>query len=242
MLRDTPTTPGMDPPNALLASAFPLPPARYRLFAGDAAAAALAPPPPPAPAALYRSLGHVWRLRDALPSLAQQGIPDLLGPPAPSASSSAVSPADRVAALSRLFRSLLLKYLELVALMGITPEQFPDRVQDLRVILINMHHLLNEYRPHQVRESLIMLMEDQLERKRAHTRAARDACLHMEEVLSNLAGEVEGATTAADVALTATAPLPPTATATEDTAAAAASQQLTNMERDMLVWNQLLSR
>jgi len=34
---------------------------------------------------------------------------------------------------------------------------------------VNIHHLLNEYRPHQARESLILMMEDQLARANAET-------------------------------------------------------------------------
>ena len=52
---------------------------------------------------------------------------------------------------------------------------------DLRTLFINFHHLLNEYRPHQARESLILMMRDQLERSRKET----EGILKMKE-------EVEG--------------------------------------------------
>jgi len=65
--------------------------------------------------------------------------------------------------------------------MSINPEQYADKVQDLRTLFINFHHLLNEYRPHQARESLILMMQDQLDRSRAET-----------EGIMKMKGEVEG--------------------------------------------------
>jgi mediator of RNA polymerase II transcription subunit 7 len=39
-------------------------------------------------------------------------------------------------------------------------------MEDLRVIFFNFYHILNEYRPHQARESLIATMQAQLDSKR----------------------------------------------------------------------------
>lgn len=46
-------------------------------------------------------------------------------------------------------------------------------MQDLRTLFINMHHILNEYRPHQARESAIEMMQDHLDRTRTETLAIR---------------------------------------------------------------------
>ncbi|EEB07745.1 mediator complex subunit Med7 [Schizosaccharomyces japonicus yFS275] len=64
--------------------------------------------------------------------------------------------------LKRLSRSLMLNFLELLGIMAKAPDQFPTKTENMRVILLNIHHLINEYRPHQARESLIVLLEKQL--------------------------------------------------------------------------------
>ncbi|KAK9314628.1 MED7 protein-domain-containing protein [Lipomyces starkeyi] len=197
----------MDDQSAALSSAFPPPPAFYKAYTTDATTALtnalssgeplpqdlayLSPPPPPDagagaddPPATYRSLGHRWSTKDILPTLKALGIPELFSNA--SSDETGADPSYRVSELKQLTKSLLIKYLELVGVMGISPEQFPDRVEDIRIILINMHHLLNEYRPHQARESLIIMMEEQLERKNAQIEKTKRACEHMESVLSSL--------------------------------------------------------
>ena len=69
----------------------------------------------------------------------------------------------------------------MIGIMSVDPSQYPEKIEDLKTLSINFHHLLNEYRPHQARESLILMMQDQLERSRAET----DGILRMK-------GEVEG--------------------------------------------------
>lgn len=66
--------------------------------------------------------------------------------------------------LLKISKSLLLNFLEFIGILSICPEQFEPKVEDLRNLIINAHHLLNLYRPHQARESLILLMEEQLNR------------------------------------------------------------------------------
>lgn len=53
-----------------------------------------------------------------------------------------------------------------MGILSVAPEQFESKVEDLRNLFINAHHLLNLYRPHQARESLILMMEEQLSRTR----------------------------------------------------------------------------
>lgn len=51
---------------------------------------------------------------------------------------------------------------------------------------------MNEYRPHQARETLIHMMEEQVERCRAETKACDEACGKVREVLRRV--ETSGGT------------------------------------------------
>lgn len=79
-----------------------------------------------------------------------------------------------------------MNYLELVGIMGIVPEQFDEKVHHLRIHLINMHQLINEYRPHQARETLILMMEEQLKGLKRETEENRQARRKVDEMLSGL--------------------------------------------------------
>ncbi len=65
---------------------------------------------------------------------------------------------DRTVELRNLTKSALLNYLELVGIMGLNPSGWQEKLDDVRIIFINMHHLLNEYRPHQVSPSILVLI------------------------------------------------------------------------------------
>jgi mediator of RNA polymerase II transcription subunit 7 len=127
-----------------------------------------------------------------LPSLAEQGIEQLYTPPStPSSSGSgSATHSDRALILKRLAKSLLLNFLELMGIMSVNPDQYAEKIQDLRTLFINFHHLLNEYRPHQARESLILMMEAQLAKSKAETEGIEKMKAKVEEILAGL-GQVK---------------------------------------------------
>jgi mediator of RNA polymerase II transcription subunit 7 len=83
----------------------------------------------------------IGQLPDRLPSLGELGVTQLY----PSEET-----LNRTDELKNLAKSALLNYLELVGIMGVDPAGWQHKVEDIRIIFVNMHHLLNEYRPHQV--------------------------------------------------------------------------------------------
>jgi len=59
---------------------------------------------------------------------------------------------DHAVELKKLHQLLLLRFGELLDRLLTSPETYKAKVQEIEVILVNMHHLMNSYRPHQVRE------------------------------------------------------------------------------------------
>ncbi|KAI9712468.1 MAG: hypothetical protein M1812_006883 [Candelaria pacifica] len=151
-------------------------------------------PPEPPKAGLYRNFGDSYNVIDVLPSLKDQGIEQLYPSPPNSPTTTAADGTkvarnfDRAFYLKKIARSLLLNFLELIGTLAVAPEQYGRKIEDLRALFINAHHLLNEYRPHQARETLIMMMEEQLERTRAETEGIWKMKEKVEGILAGLGG------------------------------------------------------
>lgn len=124
------------------------------------------------------------QLDDKLPTLEDQGITNL--PATGQSSARDAKHYDRAFELKRLAKSLLLNFLELSGALSRSPSHAEDKVQDLRTLFINMHHILNEYRPHQARESAIEMMQDHLYRTRNETLSIRTQVDKAKRVLEGL--------------------------------------------------------
>lgn len=72
--------------------------------------------------------------------------------------------------LKKLNHSLLVNFLDLLDLLVHCPDspKRAEKVEDLSLLFIHIHHLLNEFRPHQARETLRVMMELQ-KRQRIET-------------------------------------------------------------------------
>ncbi|KAJ8110728.1 hypothetical protein ONZ43_g5800 [Nemania bipapillata] len=143
----------------------------------------LQPPPEPEDGA-WRVFSDTYRLQNELPQLDDGQIRRLF--PNSEERDQDGKHFDRATILKRLAKSLLLNFLELTGLLATNPEAAHEKITDIRDLFINFHHLINEYRPHQARESLISMMQSQLDRTRAETNGIRDAKDKAERVLEGL--------------------------------------------------------
>lgn len=93
---------------------------------------------------------------------------------------------DRAAYLKKMAQAMLLNFLELTGIMANNPAEFGDKLMDMNTLLVNMHQLINEYRPHQARETLIQMMEEQLERKKAEVEGIKRMREKVDAILEGL--------------------------------------------------------
>jgi mediator of RNA polymerase II transcription subunit 7 len=91
--------------------------------------------------------------------------------------------------LIALARSMLASFLSLVGILSTNPELYEEKTKDLQTLMYNMHDLINQYRPHQARETLILLMEERVERMRREIRGIEDAKDKVRTVLKTLEGQ-----------------------------------------------------
>ncbi|KEQ94173.1 hypothetical protein AUEXF2481DRAFT_6226 [Aureobasidium subglaciale EXF-2481] len=137
----------------------------------------LIPPEPPTDGR-YKSFGAQYDLAQPAQSLAQAGIQELY--PAD------VVHLDPTPHLQTLTRAVLMNFLEMVGTLSVNPTQGPEKVEHLQTLFFNIHDLINRYRPHQARESLIMTMEDQLDKIKAQIKSVNSAKDRMQQVLGEI--------------------------------------------------------
>jgi mediator of RNA polymerase II transcription subunit 7 len=111
------------------------------------------PPPPPASAETYIT----FAVSQALNPAPAPPPPEILlfDPKSPG-----LNPA---ALLSRLTKSVLLNFLELTTILGNDPMQYEDKMSDINRIMLNIHFVINMYRPHQAREGVKEMLQARLE-------------------------------------------------------------------------------
>ncbi|KAF4550059.1 Mediator of RNA polymerase II transcription subunit 7-like protein [Elsinoe fawcettii] len=136
----------------------------------------LVPPEPPADGK-YKSFG----LNQPDISLESAGITQIY-PNSPAST----DPTPKLIALSR---AILLNFLELVGIISNNPEESAEKIEDLQTLFYNAHDLINQYRPHQARESLILMMEEQLARAKTEIKAVQESKEKLGETLKAIKDE-----------------------------------------------------
>ncbi|KAI4489841.1 mediator of RNA polymerase II transcription subunit 7 [Polistes fuscatus] len=142
----------MTAPEAMQVSSLPLPPLQYiNLYTDENIHRGRAPKPPPPAHDSYSMFGNVFNADDSIiRPLEAQGIKRLYP-----------QHFDRRRELKKLNHSLLVNFLDLIDLLVQSPDspRRAEKVEDLSLLFIHIHHLLNEFRPHQARETLRVMME-----------------------------------------------------------------------------------
>eukprot|EP01125_Pyxidicula_operculata_P007777 TRINITY_DN2638_c0_g1_i5.p1 TRINITY_DN2638_c0_g1~~TRINITY_DN2638_c0_g1_i5.p1 ORF type:complete len:107 (-),score=19.70 TRINITY_DN2638_c0_g1_i5:309-629(-) len=80
--------------------------------------------------------------------------------------------------------SLLFNFLEMLDTLIKDPSEYEMVETKIKRIIKNMHHLLNLYRPHQARQTLIAIMEEQIKRREDFLASLEKRVSSCEKILS----------------------------------------------------------
>ena len=152
--------PGAPGGENLQVSAMPAPPMQYaKNYTDENVRRGIAPPPPQPLSDSYTMFGNVFTAEDCIvASLESQGIRRLYS----------AKDVDRKKELRKLNHSVLVNFLDLLDFLIKTPDSDKrvEKIADLNLLFIHMHHLINEFRPHQARETLRVMLH--VQKKKRH--------------------------------------------------------------------------
>lgn len=161
-------------------SSLPLPPMQYvGFYTEDNVRRERAPRPPP-------PIHDAYHMFDA-----DFNTDDLIIRPLESQGFRRLYPQnfDHKRELKKLNHSILVNFLDLLDVLVRSPDspKREDKVYDLELLFIHIHHLINEFRPHQARETLRVMMEVQ---KQQRLEAAERFQKHLDRVKEKLHGAI----------------------------------------------------
>ncbi len=165
--------PGQPADGIAQVSSMPLPPMQFILeYTDEAVRRGSAPPPPPPISDSYTMFGQPFSSEDCIvASLESQGIRRLYS----------AKEVDRKRELRKLNHSVLVNFLDLLDILIKTPDSAKreEKIEDLNLLFIHMHHLINEFRPHQARETLRVMLHVQKRKRSQVTEKFRE---HLDKV------------------------------------------------------------
>ncbi len=158
----------------------------------------------------YRSFGELWWFQDKHVGLKESGIEQIYGETSNINKSKTendelvpdvgdveeideeeVFTKTRIEELKKMTKSVLLNFLELLGLLSKNPTLAPAKIENIRTILINIHHLLNSYRLHQSRETLIFRMQEKLAETNEEIISISQTCSNVQLKLNQLVDRIE---------------------------------------------------
>jgi len=161
---------------------MPVPPIHYvKLYTDENVKAGRAPRPPPPIQDTYSMFGVTINNDDAIiQSLESQGIKRLYS----------TKDIDRKKELRKLNHSILVNFLDLIDILIKCPEspKREEKIEDTNLLFIHMHHLINEFRPHQARETLRVMLMVQRRKRTQFTLKFKE---HLEKVESIIQEAIE---------------------------------------------------
>lgn len=135
---------------------FPLPPTfYYKHYNDENVKKGTVPAPPKVVTGEYTLFGHVFKTDDdVIQPLESQGIKRLY---------SKDENFDHIVEMKKLNHSILVNYMELLDVMIDAPasSERQKKIEEIKILFINLHHLINEFRPHQARETLRIMLHRQ---------------------------------------------------------------------------------
>ncbi|XP_022322438.1 mediator of RNA polymerase II transcription subunit 7-like isoform X2 [Crassostrea virginica] len=153
-------------------SAFPLPPSKYfNMYTDENVKRGRVPLPPPPIQDTYTMFGAHFNADDAIiRPLESQGFRRLHP-----------QNYDHKRELKKLNHSILVNFLDLIDILIKAPDSTKrtEKLEDLNLLFIHMHHLINEFRPHQARETLRVMMERQ---KKERAQISKNFETHLNKV------------------------------------------------------------
>lgn len=132
----------------------------------------------------YSGYGNLWSFEDRLPLLKDTKWDQLY-----QSNDELITLETKITELHKLVDLLLLNFLELIGMVSVDPSKAEPKINNISLILININHLLNTYRPHQSRESLIMLLKKLIEAKR---KEIEEIDVVLAEIRDKIAGLTKG--------------------------------------------------
>lgn len=73
---------------------------------------------------------------------------------------------DKIESLTQINQLLIVKFLELVKILTKNPSEWAKKYEEIETITFYFHHIMNSYRPHQARQSIITILENQIKRRK----------------------------------------------------------------------------